>query len=365
MNLLWFNLATDLDDPALGFTSGWIRAMAERVEGIDVITMRAGRVDLPDNVRLHSLGKEHGYGVPRRVLAFYMELFRTLRTRRIDACFSHMIPVFTSFAAPILRARRIPVLTWFAHPSVTVPVRLAHHLGDGMVTSLPTTYRYRRNKLTVIGQGIDTDFFSPRPEVADDVPMILCAGRLSPVKDHPTLLRAAALVRDQIGERFRLVVLGSPARPSDERYVDSLRNVIDELRLETVVALHPAVASEELLDWYRRCTLHVNLTPAGFGDKVALEAMACGRPSLVANEDFRQTLGREVDRLLFPHGDARALSERWIALLRVSHEARWEMGSFLRSQVEELHSLSALMERILTLLEELRSQPGSSGDRRV
>ena len=84
--------------------------------------------------------------------------------------------------------------------------------------------------------------------------MILCAGRLSPVKDHPTLLRAAALARNQIGERFRVVVLGSPARPSDERYVDSLRDVINELRLETIVVFHPAVASEELLDWYRRST---------------------------------------------------------------------------------------------------------------
>ena len=51
MRLLWFNLATDVDDPVLGFTSRWIQAIATKVERIHVITMRAGRIELPENVR--------------------------------------------------------------------------------------------------------------------------------------------------------------------------------------------------------------------------------------------------------------------------------------------------------------------------
>lgn len=357
MNLLWFNLATDLDDPALGFTSGWIRAAATRVESVDVITMRAGRVALPENVRLHSLGKERGYGIPRRVIKFYARLLRVLRSRRIDACFSHMTPVFTAMAAPFLIPSKVPVLTWYAHPSVTPMLRLAHHLGDGMVTSLPSAYPYRRNKLTVIGQGIDTDFFAPGSEAAErDALTILCAGRLSPVKDHPTLFRAAARLRDRMGDRFRVVLLGNPARPSDEGYVDTLRALGRELRLENLVTIHPAVPLEQLPAWYRRAALHVNLTPAGFGDKVALEAMACGRPSLTANEDFRETLGDEAERLFFPYGDAEMLSQRLQALLGLSPESRDELGSYLRKRVESLHSLPALVGRIVSLLGELRQR---------
>src|SRR4030095_1201145 len=44
MRLLLFNLATDVDDPALGFTACWIAALAKRVERIYVITMRLGQV---------------------------------------------------------------------------------------------------------------------------------------------------------------------------------------------------------------------------------------------------------------------------------------------------------------------------------
>src|SRR5512139_3862152 len=89
MRLLIFNLATDIDDPILGFTTHWIGALARRVECIHVITVRAGRLDGTDNVRVHSVGKEKGYREARRVVEFYRILWRLLRHERIDACFSH------------------------------------------------------------------------------------------------------------------------------------------------------------------------------------------------------------------------------------------------------------------------------------
>ncbi len=81
MRLLLFNLATDADDPLLGFTTFWIRAIARRVTSIHVITMRSGRCDLPDNVTLYSVGKEKGYSEPRRVLEFFRHLFSILGHR--------------------------------------------------------------------------------------------------------------------------------------------------------------------------------------------------------------------------------------------------------------------------------------------
>ena len=84
MHLLMFNLATDADDPILGFASGWIAALAKRVEVVHVITMRAGRVDVPGNVRVYSVGKEKGYSEPRRAAEFYRHLIRVLRRDHID-----------------------------------------------------------------------------------------------------------------------------------------------------------------------------------------------------------------------------------------------------------------------------------------
>jgi glycosyltransferase involved in cell wall biosynthesis len=352
-HLLLFNLVTDSRDPILGFTTQWIRELAARVGSIDVITMRAGVIDVPPNVRVHSVGKEHGYSEPRRVLEFYRHLFRILRAQRIDGCFSHMMPPFSVLGGPILRARRIPLVTWYAHPNLTFWVRLAHFFSNRMVTSLPHAYPYRKDKLSVIGQGIDTALFAPSPTAVASDDLVLCAGRISRVKNHPTLLRAAAFLRIP----FRLVILGATAGTDDEIYARELKQLASELGLEDSVTFARPVPRGELPEHYRRCAVHVNLTPAGFGDKVAWEAMSCGRPCLVANDDFRETLGEHAGELLFRGDDAIGLAQKLAALLAKSSTERAAIGADLRAQVERLHSLPRLAERILAEVKGGRGQP--------
>jgi glycosyltransferase involved in cell wall biosynthesis len=351
--LLLFNLVTDVKHPILGFTTQWIRELAARVEHIHVITMQAGEISVPDNVTVHSVGKERGYSEPRRVLEFYRHLFRILRAQRIDGCFSHMMPVFSALGGPILRACRIPLVTWYAHPNLTFWVRLAHFFSNRMVTSLPHAYPYRKDKLSVIGQGIDTALFAPSPTAVASDELVLCAGRISRVKNHPTLLRAAAFLRIP----FRLVILGATAGTDDEIYARELKQLASELGLEDSVTFARPVPRGELPEHYRRCAVHVNLTPAGFGDKVAWEAMSCGRPCLVANDDFRETLGEHAGELLFRGGDAIGLAQKLAALLAKSSTERAAIGADLRAQVELLHSLPRLAERILAELKGGRGQP--------
>ncbi|MFL5540231.1 MAG: glycosyltransferase family 4 protein [Longimicrobiaceae bacterium] len=350
MRLLLLNLAMDADHPILGFATRWVAALAARAESVDVITLTAGRLELPANVRVFSLGKERGYGRARMAAELYRHLLRLTAGGRVDGCFSHMAQRFSAMAGPVLRLRGIPLVTWYAHPSLTPTLRAAHWVSNRMVTSLPSAYPYRHDKLSVIGQGIDVSLFSPGGRPDPGPPLLLCAGRLSPVKDHATLLRAAALLRDREGLDFRVAVVGSPAG-AHPGYAGELREQVRALGLEERVRFEPGVPMEALVGWYRRCAAHVNLTPAGFGDKVAWEAMSCGRPCLVANEDFRETLGREAGRLLFRHGDAESLARHLGALLREPPAALDAVGAYLRGQVVRLHSLDALAEKVLALLE--------------
>jgi glycosyltransferase involved in cell wall biosynthesis len=354
MRLLWCNLATDADDPLLGFGTRWIAAVARRVERLDVLTMRSGRDELPPNVRVFSVGKELGYSEPRRALVFYRHLARIL-TEGVDGCFSHMIPVFSAMAAPLLKMAGVPLVTWYAHPSRTRTLMLAHHLSTRMVASVASAYPYRHDKLIVLGQGIDTDLYHPDPaQHPDDPPILLCAGRLSPVKDHPTLLQAAALLRDQGHLPFQVVIVGGPATPRDHQYVAGLHEQVERLGLSKIVHFVPATPPEALPGWYRRCTVHVNLTPAGFGDKVAWESMACGRVCVAANPGFGETFGQHANALLFPHRDAARLTERLAAVLTLSASQRSAIGADLRAQVVRLHSLDRLAGRIVGLFDELR-----------
>jgi glycosyltransferase involved in cell wall biosynthesis len=349
MHILLFNLATDADDPVLGFTTGWIRTLADRVEFIDVITMRAGRLQVPSNVRIHSVGKERGYSEPRRVVEFYRVLRRILRAHPIDVCFSHMMPLFTVLAGPVLKAKRIPIVTWYAHPKLTWVLRLAHGLSNRMVASVSTAYPYRHDKFISIGQGIDTNLFTVDKVLPDEPPMILCVGRLSPIKDHPTLITAVRLLKHDWAQPFRVVVLGGPATARDESYTLSLFQQVKQLGLAATISFEPPITMETLPSWYRRCTVVVNMTPTGSGDKVVWEAMACGRPSVVANEGFRETLGAYADRLLFTYGKPEELSQRLRWILGRSNIERESMGDYLRKQVAETHSLERLAERLASI----------------
>lgn len=194
----------DLDDPILAFSHEWIETLARRVESLYSVGLAVGRHSLDQfGVKVFSLGKERGYRfLPD--LRYLFNLYRILREIErdggVDVIFSHMAPIFSIAVAPYAFWRRLPIIQWFAHPSSSWRLRVAHHLSSRVVTSLPTTYPYRKNKVTVIGQGIDADFFSPGQgdTQAGRAPLILYVGRLSRAKDLTSLLHAAARLRKKV-----------------------------------------------------------------------------------------------------------------------------------------------------------------------
>ncbi len=349
MRVLWFNLATDLDDPILAFTNSWIREVATRVDSIHVVTMRLGRVELPENVRIYSVGKEKGFNEPRRALEFYRHLLRILHHEAIDVCCSHMIPIFTVMAAPLLKLRGIPIVTWHAHRQVTTRLKLAHHFSDRMVTCAASAYRYKHDKLLVIGHGIDTTLFCPDGTEPDTPPLLLSVGRLSPIKDLFTLVKAVHLLQ-QRGHEIRCALVGGPLE-RDSAYAERVRQLVAKLGFGKIVLLPGALPHSEIVQWYRRCFAHVNLCSTGGLDKAALEAMACGKPCLVANEGFRETLAHWAPHLLFRHGHAEDLAYKLERLLAMSESQRRAIGTDLRQSVIEQHDLKRLADQLMSVFE--------------
>jgi glycosyltransferase involved in cell wall biosynthesis len=351
VRLLVFNLAMDLDSD-LAFAAQWVGGLAQRVEAVRVITMRAGRVDLPANTRVWSVGKELGLSEPRRAARFYRYLWRAVREDRVDACFSHMIPAFTVLAGPVLRPLGIPLVTWYAHRQLTPTLKLAHHFSDRVVSSSATSYPYRHDKAILVGQGIDTHLFAPGGST-DRVPsLVVSVGRVSPIKDLLTLVEAVEILTKRGSEVQCAIVGDAPDR--DVPYREEVRDRIASRGLDDRVRLVGRVSSDQVPTWMRRASVHVNLCPTGAIDKAVLEAMACGTPSMAANEGFAETFGDWTDRLLFRHGDATDLADRLDYLLALPETDRVAMAEGLRQRVVERHSLDQLLDRIVALLGSLR-----------
>jgi hypothetical protein len=98
------------------------------------------------------------------------------------------------------------------------------------------------------------------------------------------------------------------------------------------------------------CTISPAFTPSTLSRSRPSLSRASSRPCLVANEDFRETLGWYADELLFLANNPADLAAKLSAMLEKSAAERTEIGAYLRGQVERLHCLPRLAERILDLL---------------
>lgn len=365
--LLAFNLAVDADDPVLGFTTGWLNGLAAHYDRVDVITMRAGRLDVAPNVRVFSVGKERGWSELRRAAEFYRLLRARLAEGRYAACFAHMMPLFAVMGAPLLRRAGVPVTLWYTHRSPHWTVRAALPLVRRVVTAAPDSFPIPTPKLRVLGHGIDTDLFSPsEPSVqpgsvagvsaATSSPSTIERGpggevvhvaRLMPIKHQDTLIRAIAAAPGT-----RAAFVGEVPPGQDESYPQRLAELAAELGITDRVRFTGPLPAAGVRDAYRAAFTAVNLSPPGLFDKAALEAMACAVPTIVTNPAFDDLLGGDV-ALLRTSGpeDVDGLAERLRALHALSAHDRAALGARLRERTVAAHSLDRLIERLVRVIE--------------
>lgn len=348
MRLLLFNLATDETDPVLAFACDWIRHLARQCDSIDVLTMRRGDYVLPDNVRVFSAGREHGWGKARRAVNFYVQLLRLLSGRRYDACFAHMIPLFAGLGGPVLQARGVPITLWYTHRQHSWQLRLGQAWARRIVSADESSYPYASDRLRVLGHGIDTDYHSPRSQRAADEaePLVVQVARLSAIKNQATTIRAVG----QLPVRLALIGGVQPGFP--DSYRAGLQSLIDDLGLSARCRLVGDQSREETLAWYRRAWVAVNMSPPGLFDKAVLESMACGLPTIVANPAFAPLLGEHSDLLLTDSPeDVRGLQERIARISQLSSGERAAIGAALRNHVARQHSLPRLIDRLMSVLQ--------------
>lgn len=352
--LLVFNLATDSDDPILGFGVEWVRALAARAVCVDVVCMTAGRFELPDNVAVYSVGKERGLNEAQRAIQFYRILGRLLQRRRPDACFVHMAPVFAVMGAPLLRARRVPVTMWYTHAGVPPLLAVAARLVDTVVTASPESFGARARRVVVTGHGVATALYSPSGTAARRPVRILSVGRVAPVKRLELLIDAVTTLVHETGEHGLEVRIVGPVTELDRPYAERLARRAHE-QIPGVVNFVGPMPPAAVVQEYRDATVMVNLTGRGSFDKAALEAMACGVPVVTATPELAQL----EPTLYAPGDDAEGVARSIGDVLARSASDREELGGRLREFVVARHSLDRLADLLVDDLLVL-SVPGQS-----
>jgi len=352
LRLLLFNLATDADDPVLGFTTAWINALAPHCQFIDVVAMRAGRLALAPNVRVFSVGKEKGYSQPRRAIEFYRLLLGLLQERRYDAFFAHMMPLFAVMGAPVLKLRSVPITLWYTHKSVTRMLQIAEKLADRVVTASPESFRIPSHKAQVIGHGIDTDVFSPlaSPHPAGRAFTLASIGRVAPIKHLEVLIDALALlVRDYSISNIHLQIVGE-TYAGDRAYEHELRRQVERLGLGKVVEFVGPISFAQIPGVFQSADATVNLSATGSLDKAILESMSCAVPVITSNEAAWHVLAQWADQLIINSAPDH-LAQRIFMLIQLPTIERRKLGLELREVVLQNHSLARLAQNLVSLLE--------------
>jgi len=332
-----------------GFIVSWVNQLASKMEFLHVVTLDYdGETALPENVTVYNLGERKTKLA--KYLYFSQIICNLLRERAVDVVFCHMYAVFTFMVTPWVKPLRIPIVQWYAHGGVDCKLRMAHLLADKIVTSTKEGFRIKSQKVIITGQGIDTDRFRPaeRRDESRNKHVILSVGRISPVKDYETLIRAADILVNKKGmDNLEFIIAGGVPIPSQQAYYEKIVKMAQELRLTERLKFVGPIPHTEIVNYYQVCDLSVSTSQTGSADKTTLEAMACGKLPLVCNESFKDILGNYSSILMFRAKDAADLAQKIMYILRMNNNKRKTLGQNMREIIKKEHSVQNLTEKLI------------------
>jgi len=206
-------------------------------------------------------------------------------------------------------------------------------------------------KLTVVPNGVDLDAHGPDPSMRTlvrrelgigEVFLWLAAGRLEPVKDYPTLLRALA---NALGNPH-LVIAGDGSLNAE------LRRLSEALGLQNRV--HFLGFCPDLRRWMRAVDAFV-LSSLWEGLPLAvLEAAAACLPCVATDvHGTREAIVDGYTGFLAAAGDDLALGAAMTRMMRLRPAERTAMGQRARNFAEQSFSLSSVLDRWEAIYSEL------------
>ncbi len=343
--LLVITQKVDKNEQLLGFFVEWLREFSKRFDKVTVLCLEKGEFDLPDNVKIISLGKDRGLPKISWLMNFYKYILG--HRKEYDSVFVHMNPRYVVYGGIPWRLMGKKISLWYAHGYVGPMLRLADKLTNISFTSTPEGYRIDSTKKVVVGQGIDTERFRPNPENENRKFRIVSIGRIASVKNYETLIKAVSSLDSS---KIEVKIVGGIGKKEDQKYLNNLKELAREKDLSDIIDFVGPVSNYEIINTLQSSDLFVNMSHTGSLDKAILEAMSTGVIVLTCNEALENVLGRYNKKLMYPKKDHQVLREKIVWVMDLDSKERKEISEDLRKVVIEEHNLSGLIDKISTKL---------------
>ena len=351
MKLLIITQKYDVKDSNLGVFIDWWDKLAEKIDKIYILALEKKSEPTKSNIEVVSMGKERGRGFFGKMSGFYLGLFKTIG--KTDAILVHMIPKYAILAAPGALIYRKPIYMWYTGVSVHWQLRIAVFFCKKIFTAHKAAMRVNTLKRIVTGHGINVEKFKiqdTRYKIQDTI-NVLSVGRITPSKGHDLIINVVSdLIKS--GLDLKLKIIGGVIQDYHLKYLESLKKLVNDLKIDESVEFSGPVSSDEMPEYLRTSEILINAVPFGGLDKVVLEAMASGVVPLTSNNAFLNVFPPEISHdLVFKINDAQDLKNKLKNTLDKKFYQNELLRSGLRDVVIKNHNLDNLIERIYKEME--------------
>jgi glycosyltransferase involved in cell wall biosynthesis len=219
----------------------------------------------------------------------------------------------------------------------------SEHIRDEVVKG----YGIAREKTTVIGNGVDGEYYRPGPARHAGVLRILFVGRLVDIKQLPLLLRAAAALRRETSA-FEVRIVGEGPDDAD------LRKLAHRLGVDPQVGFTGHKSKAAVLEEYQKADAFVLTSRHEGMPNALLEALACGLPAVVNRFAGAEALVRDgANGFVLSEASPEELASKLLMLLR-DPALRQRLGAEARRRAIEQFSWERVAKAYLALFEALR-----------
>lgn len=238
-------------------------------------------------------------------------------------------------------------------PSTPLPAEAAHSLGECVagrcwVRGTRSLEAVQISPLTpTLSLEGSADSFRDAPPGRGSLTFALI-GRLHPMKDHATFLRALAEVPEA-----KAVIIGN----GDATYSQSLKQLAEGLGIPSRLEWRAAQDDLSLVYPTFDCLVSTSAYGEGFSNVIG-EAMACGLPVIASDVGDSAWLVDDLQRV-FPAGDHKLLAKAMREVLAMSPEARQALGQKNRQRIEQHFTIAKMVERTADVCRSVRQNAAS------
>jgi glycosyltransferase involved in cell wall biosynthesis len=210
----------------------------------------------------------------------------------------------------------------------------------------------RGKKITIWKNTVDTGNFRPIPLVetktggaSDKRLKVGLVATFAKWKGHETFLKAAKHIIDMVGDVVQFLVIGGPVYQSGESQwsMEELEKMAQSIGVKG--SINFIGFQNNIIGIYNDLdvVVHASTSPEPFG-QVIIEAMACGKPVVVAGHGGAEEIGSHgVDLMYHVPGDSISLANAILSLLREEKHRR-KIGLAARQTAVNSYDVSRVFQ---------------------